>query len=148
MHKKNIRLLSTGFISAEITGELNDPTVALDIVPFTSIRAINDITIQRIIGSVAEEKTTVIFTSINAVRAVISKLANPPAWKIFCTNGPTLRAIVAFFGKESVTASAENAQGLADLIITEKIPAAVFFCGTKRLDTLPDMLGESGYGRY
>ncbi len=143
MFKKNIRLLSTGFISREIIEEHIDPMLSVDIVPFTSIQPLTDPSTQKIIAAIAEKNTYVIFTSVNALRAATASLVKIPEWKIFCTNGPTLRETIAFFGKDSVTASAENAQQLAELIVTEKITAAVFFCGTQRLDTLPDLLAKA-----
>lgn len=96
--------------------------------------------------SIALNKKIVIFTSAQAVSAVVNCLeAVIPDWHIFCISGATKKAAGAYFGAEKIIGFADDAIGLVKEI--EKLTAQeiVFFCGNKRLDTLPVMLSDKAF---
>lgn len=99
-----------------------------------------------LIQELAEQKLLVLFTSAQAVLAVKSCLGNKsPDWQVCCISGATKNAVVSFLGAEKILASANNAVDLLNemqAIIPQQI---VFFCGNKRLDTLPDNLSRRGF---
>lgn len=97
------------------------------------------------INQLAQQKITVIFTSKNAVEAVVEKLQFQPKWKVFCISGKTLTTIQQYLEKVTIVATAPNATMLAKEIIArqEVLQHVVFFCGTKRLDTLSNALEDT-----
>ncbi len=91
------------------------------------------------------ENQPVIFTSTNAVLAV-SNYYNDEKFSVFCIGKATKKAVEKFLTGASIPAFANDAASLA-LEITKQIPAiekTTFFCGDKRLDTLPHLLSEQG----
>ncbi|HRN58151.1 MAG TPA: uroporphyrinogen-III synthase [Agriterribacter sp.] len=97
------------------------------------------------IQSLAQQQLTVIFTSVNAVNAVISQLTAVPPWKIFCIGGATKSALLRFFNSASIIATAKNAILLSGEIITYgNIKEVVFFCGSSRMDHIPNRLSAAG----
>lgn len=102
--------------------------------------------IQSLIVALAHKKKAIIFTSAQAVSAVIDCLGNKqPEWQIFCISGATKRAVADYFGAEKIIGIGDDAIELSKQI--ESIPAQeiVFFCGNKRLDTLPVLLSDKGF---
>lgn len=94
-------------------------------------------------------KPFVAFTSAHAVEITNSYLHIRDTyyivdWKIFCLSGKTKEAVFAAHSlKNNIVGEAENAAALAQVIIEQKVPKVVFFCGNKRRDTLPKLLNEA-----
>lgn len=81
-----------------------------------------------------------IFTSANAVSGI--KDVTAPA-QICCLSGNTLETVQQIFPQATIVATADNAEELAhQMIAIRNIHSAVFFCGDKRRDTLPDLLTQ------
>jgi uroporphyrinogen-III synthase len=96
--------------------------------------------ISKLIG----EKNTVVFTSKNAVAAVAgNNKFQDPGWKIFCLDGATKKEVKKYFDESFIAGTATNASVLAE-VISERSDRnkIIFFCGSKRLEDLPHLLGE------
>lgn len=94
----------------------------------------------------AEQKILVLFTSAQAVFAVQSCLANKsPDWEVCCISGATRKAVISFLGEDKILASGNDAVDLLKAMQQIKPQQIVFFCGNKRLDTLPDNLSGRGF---
>jgi uroporphyrinogen-III synthase len=87
---------------------------------------------------------TAVFTSANAVRAIAETVQNSkPDWNIYCMGNTTAKAVREIFGEQSVKGKGNDAAELAAVIIGDDVCEVVFFCGDKRLDTLPETLRSS-----
>ncbi len=113
----------------------------IDIVPF--IRTENIVTPEIVsqIQSYQSQKINVVFTSMNAVDAVVEQLSEKPDWTIFSIGGATKEVAINFFGERSIAATAKNATALTEKIIAKNnVESVVFFCGDQRLNELPETL--------
>lgn len=140
-------ILSTGSlaINESIVSANDHPAATVDVIPFIKIVWNEEEDTREKIRAYARETQTVIFTSTNAVSAVINVLRYPPDWKIFCVGSETKKRVTSFFGDAAVADHARNAEELSEKIVRRKeIKAAVFFCGDQRRDTLPDQLNAAG----
>ncbi len=138
--------MSTALLPEDALKNLADANFLCDAVPFIQTTAALTDEIIAQIKTYTQEHIIVIFTSAQAVNAVISCCAgNRPNWQILCISGATKKAVVDFWDDDQIIASADDAIGLAKHI--EHIPAQniVFFCGNKRLDTLPTLLTNKGF---
>lgn len=98
--------------------------------------------IKDVIEKLAEKEHVIIFTSKNAVAAISpgGKLTTK-AWKVFCIEGATKQYVEKFITGAHIVGTAQNASELANVIVNDgKIKNAVFFCGDKKLNTLPETL--------
>lgn len=96
------------------------------------------------IKAYAGDQITAIFTSENAVNAVLPALGIKPNWKIFCISGKTKTTLLRYFDEGAIAGSAPNGSELSELIILQKPARCVFFCGNKRLPTIPEVLRHNG----
>lgn len=115
--------------------------MAIDIVPFIRIENILSTELVQQIQSYQSQKINVVFTSMNAVDAVVQQLSSKPDWTIFSIGGATKDAVINFFGEQSIAATAKNATALTEKIIVQNnVHSVVFFCGDQRLTELPEKL--------
>jgi uroporphyrinogen-III synthase len=98
------------------------------------------------IQALAQQKVLVLFTSAQAVEAVKNCLPDiVPDWQICCISGATRKAVASFLGEEKILASANDAIDLLKEMASVSAQDVVFFCGNKRLDTLPENLIARGF---
>ena len=98
------------------------------------------------IKDLAKQKALVLFTSAQAVEAVHICLGKEiPDWQICCISGATKTALVALFGEDKIVATAKDALDLLEAMKEIPPQRVVFFCGNKRLDTLPLRLTDKGF---
>ena len=116
--------------------------IMMEVVPFIQTETIDSVEVQQEVEQAAVKSTTVIFTSKNAVEAVISLLEDQhPDWSIYCIGHATKESVADYFGEDKIMATADNATDLAELIVQENpVDEALFFCGNQRRDELPDRL--------
>jgi len=152
MQNRPINILSTRPVPDPLLKDAASNGIQVDVISFIDTIAIDTTGVKQSIAEVASQTRIAIFTSMNAVNAVIHQLdKRPPAWKIFCMGNTTRQLVENYFGKENIIATGPNATSLADEIIewkkiqTKDIPM-VFFCGDQRRDELPKMLQEYGIG--
>lgn len=141
MVTNKISVLCTRAISDTLVLKASTQNIAIDVVPFIETDIIRSTDIAAQVRQLAQKKITAIFTSINAVEAVVSQLTHIPDWTICCLGGMTKDIIIDFFGESKIAITAKNASALADkIVVANPTSEAVFFCGDQRLDELPKIL--------
>jgi len=140
----DINILSTRPVDESQVQQALKKGIAIDAISFIETEAIQDIEIQQEIEWASVEQATVVFTSMNAVEAVTGMLDGfVPEWSIYCMGHKTKQLVTAYFGEQSITATADNASALADTIIeNEGTDEIIFFCGNQRREELPAKLRE------
>ncbi len=144
MSEKKIHILSTRPVGASLCEAARLKLIILDEVSFietrTSISNETGTEITRLQG----EQTFAVFTSMNAVEAVASRVGKVD-WKVFCIGYATRKLVEKYFGKETIVGTADNAGMLAEKIVArEGIQEVHFFCGNQRRDELPAILKSGG----
>ncbi len=140
-----IKILSTKILDTDIIEQAASDNISIECVPFIETKYIADVDLQQQINGLGILLKDVIFTSANAVKAVAQSLANPPAWGIFCISGSTKKAVQQFFPGSKILGSAPYGDILADKILQRKeVSEVLFFCGSRRLDTIPQTLSNAG----
>jgi uroporphyrinogen-III synthase len=144
MQQNKISILSTRPLQIELINNAAEKNIEIETISFIETKAIEDDYLKQRILHLSHHQLTIVFTSKNAVKAVLSKLSNKkPGWKIFCIGSTTKKLVNENFGENSILGTADSASGLADVIINQKnIVAVIFFCGDKRSDELPDKLAK------
>lgn len=136
----DIQLLSTKEIDPQLLAGLDARGIYMDITPFTAIvPLVNNYLIQHI-HQLASQKITAIFTSPNAVKAVANILNKVVVdWEIACLDKGTYFAVQEAFLSNRVSAMGKDGEQLGARLIELDYDAyrPVFFCGNRRLDTLP-----------
>ncbi|MDQ3101451.1 MAG: uroporphyrinogen-III synthase [Bacteroidota bacterium] len=140
-----VRVLSTAHLSDQLIEQAASNGVDVHVIPFIKVEKNADPAIDTVIAQIASHSATVIFSSTNAVEAVLSRLGDHvPDWTIYCVGSSTREVIEHYFGSD-VGGCAKNAAELAHMIIDhEKQIEVNFFCGNDRRDELPQMLGKAG----
>ena len=121
--------------------------VSLDELSFIQVVDIADESeTQQKIADAYKETATIVFTSASAVYAVCEHPSfKKPNWKICCIEKATKKAVREYFDEASIVCSAQDANTLATKIIAlHSINKVIFFCGDKRMDTLPTTLLDAG----
>ncbi len=140
----NIQILSTASLDELLLQKAVAQGVQLDVVPFIKVSAIKSDALEERVVDLCYVEATVVFTSVNAVKAVSDIiLSADPKWDIYCIGNATKDAVGSQFKSAEIIGAAENAAELASLIIEDGEEEVVFFCGDKRMDTLPDTLREN-----
>jgi len=140
-----ISILSTAEIDGGYDVELIPTEVSLTIIPFVQIVYKADDELRCKVNEIVSSKATIVFTSKHAVKAVAKLIdRNPKEWTIYCLGKYTYLAIQECFANCIVTMLGNNASEMGALLVEKEIPEVVFFCGDKRLDTLPMELTDAG----
>ena len=144
--KHKYHILSTALLPEQSSARFSAHHIICDEFPFIQTKEKVTDEIRSWIDALAHEKKSIIFTSAQAVSAVIDCLENKqPDWQLFCISGATKKAVADYFGTDKILGIGDDAIELSKQI--ESIPAQeiVFFCGNKRLDTLPVLLSDKGF---
>jgi uroporphyrinogen-III synthase len=137
----NIRILSTRPLQQSIIVMAAEKGISLDTESFIKTTAVDTVAVNEQIQLLATKKITAVFTSMNGVEAVGSKLTVKPEWKVYCMGGATKELVSMYFDAKVIAATARDAESLGAKIIADKnIGEVVFFCGDQRLDHLPETL--------
>ena len=144
MSKPEKYLLSTRPLPKAVIDEAAQKGVAIETLSFISTQPVADEDLFIKIKSLAVEPHTVIFTSMNAVEAVAAQVQEVPQWKIYSIGNTTRQLIVDTWGADKLVATAEDAGRLAERLIDDEVKNAVFFCGNRRRDELPNKLRSEG----
>lgn len=146
MSDNNISILSTRPINESLIQKAKLNNVALDAITFIEIkRKVAEDTLDSII-KLADRKASVVFTSMNAVEIVVEILSEKsivPDWKIYTMSGTTLTLLKQYWPKENIIATAKDSKELSAKIISEKPNEVYFFCGNRRREELPTLLGKA-----
>ena len=131
-------ILSTKNLDGAIIKSALADNIFIECIPYIEIVTINSPDVENII------EEYVVFTSKNAVESVAAHLTKLHHWKIFCLSGATKQAVEKYFPQNEIIETADNAWELAEKIVRHKnISSVTFFCGNKRLNTLPDLLEQN-----
>lgn len=142
--KGKASLLSTMPIARDLIDKAAGYGVTIDAISFIQITASTDKEVEEEIVDLCYLPITAIFTSVNAVKAVSDVTLNAdPSWSIYCIGNATMDAVNKRFNAAVVKGVANDAAALAEMIIDGVVDEVVFFCGDKRMDTLPDALREN-----
>lgn len=141
MPLSNFQILCTRPLEQLLITKAAEKGMLIDIVPFIRTENILSTQVVEKIQSLQSQKANVVFTSMNAVDAVIEQLSAKPDWTIFSIGGATKDAAINFFGEKTIAVTAKNATALTEKIIARNnVPSVVFFCGDQRLNELPETL--------
>ena len=139
-----IQMLSTVSLDPKFVVRAEEFGVQLDVASFIKVNAIESEELAERIVDLCYLPMTAVFTSVNAVKAVSDIImAADPQWDIYCIGNTTSEAVKSQFRSAEIIGIASNAKTLAEMIIEDGEEELVFFCGNKRLDTLPDILREN-----
>ena len=141
-HKKY--LLSTRPLPKAVVEEAALKNVIIEELSFIATKPIVDEGLSQRIKTLAKEKLTVVFTSMNAVEAVAHQVESIPDWKIYSLGNTTRQLIENAWGADKIVASAENAQRLGERLIDDGVEEVIFFCGNIRRDELPNKIRSEG----
>jgi uroporphyrinogen-III synthase len=143
---KGIPILSTRPLSPSLTDLAKEKNIQIDTLSFIETAPIESVEVQQEIESALILPATVVFTSKNAVDAVLLFVDDIyPDWKIYCVGNSTTMLARQFFGDGAVAATADSAAELAEIIADEhEGEHVIFFCGNQRLKDLPDILSGNG----
>lgn len=144
MEKKDKFLLSTRPLPKAVVEEGAARGVVIEELSFIDTKPIHDDALIQRIKTLASEKHTVVFTSMNAVDAVAEQIDASPEWKIYSIGNTTRKLIEEKFGSNKIVATAENAQRLGERLIDDGVNEVVFFCGNIRRDELPNKIRSEG----
>ncbi len=136
-----VSILSTVALDQRLIDKAAEQGVLIVGVSFIQVAAIENADIKEEVADLCSRTIAAVFTSANAVRAISQTTkAFQPVWNIYCIGHATRLAVLEIFPAEAIKGMANDAAGLAEIIKTELVPEVVFFCGDKRMDTLPDIL--------
>lgn len=113
--------------------------------PFIRVDLLYNAVLVQQLASIISEKRTVIFTSKNSVVSVANMLqGQQPEWDVYCMEGATMQAVQQYFSQVTIKQIARTAIDLAHYIDVNTSARPVFFCGDKRMDTIPEMMARKG----
>ena len=159
MPASEVRILSTRPLGAALLKQAAEKGITIDTLSFIATDPILDDMLTRRVQDLRLRPLQVVFTSMNAVEAVVNHLsqqrsgdamvgpAGDPAmadWKIFCIGAATRQLVESHFGVTAIAGTAPSASELADVILRQPPSEVFFFCGDQRRDELPDELAAAG----
>ena len=137
-----INILCTRPLEDSLVKEAKQKGIAIDMLSFIETEPIQNINVQQEVEQALLQSATIVFTSMNAVDAVVNyKEEHQPDWRIYCIGTTTNKLVKNYFGEETIAGTANSAAELAELIAADRYDEEViFFCGDQRRDELPDIL--------
>ena len=120
MPESKIEILCTSHLKDELLNKAAAKNIFIDVQNFIKTETCLTEEIKQKIQSLSKKRIAVVFTSKNAVNAVVSQLSTIPNWDVHCISGVTKQTVIDFFGKGKSIISAKNAAGLAEKIIANK----------------------------
>jgi uroporphyrinogen-III synthase len=146
MLQNRINILCTRNIDKAFIQDASARNIALDVIPFIKTEPALTSEILKEVQKKLIQTEAVIFTSSNAVEALMTGLdtqsGNLFDRTVFCIGYATKRSVVKYFGEKSIVAVADNAKELAKVVRDANVKNVIFFCGDQRRDELPALLRE------
>ena len=144
MQGDKIHILSTGDIPAHSNPFSENSRIVLDIFSFQKIILKNSLTLRQRVNELVRLPYFAIFTSANAVRAVIGLLNdNSPEWNCYCVGEKSEELIRKSMPHCIVLATADLAGDLAKELVAARPSPLVFFSGNLRREELPSQLDKN-----
>lgn len=144
MENSNKYLLSTRPLPKAVVEEGAKKGVIIEELSFIDTKHIQDEGIFQRIKTLAAEKHTVVFTSMNAVEAVAAQIESIPDWKIYSIGNTTRKLIEEKWGSDKIVATADYGKQLGERLVDDGVKEVVFFCGNIRRDELPNKIRSEG----
>ena len=145
MPDPTISVLSTRPLSPLLIDVAANEGITIDVIPFIRTEEVEDETLRRQVRELANRPLVAVFTSTNAVEAVVAWIGTAKEWTIFCTGGTTRHLVDRYFWEAPAAVTGETAQALAEKIISwGGTKELFFFCGDLRREELPRALREAG----
>ncbi|RXK83290.1 uroporphyrinogen-III synthase [Filimonas effusa] len=136
-------ILCTRSLEEPVLSKAAAAGVVIDTVSFIETQPVVTEVFKQTVTEVAANPATIVFTSMNAVDAVVSQLEQIPThWHIYCIGGITKELVKKYFGEQCLMGTGKSAALLAEKIshAAATPEEVVFFCGDQRLDELPQAL--------
>jgi|SRR5688572_799895 len=145
MQENKINILSTRLLTDELVEAAQASGITIDALSFIETVTIQSKHVQKKIENAYLQSCTVVFTSMNAVEAVVAgQNGQQPDWNIYCIGNTTRQLVKKYFGEESIAGTANSAAELAELMTEKrKTDSVIFFCGDQRRDELPLILSSN-----
>jgi len=146
MKENNITILTTRPLARTTMEMATDAGVTIDTATLIETHSTIDHDIAEEVRKYATEEIAVVFTSMNAVEAIMDVLEVDginPEWTIYSMGGTTQQLIKSYFVESELVATATNSTELAETIIENEEQEVVFFCGNQRMNELPGMLQQN-----
>lgn len=137
-------LLSTRPLPKAVVEEGAQKGVIIDELSFIATSPIQNEELFQRIKTLATEKHTVVFTSMNAVEAVAEQVSAVPDWKIYSIGNTTRKLIEEAWGSDNIVATADYGKHLGERLVDDGVKDVVFFCGNIRRDELPNKIRSEG----
>ena len=137
-------LLSTRPLPKSVIEEGAKKNVIIEELSFITTHPVQNEELFETIKQLAEEKHTVVFTSMNAVEAVAAHVNAVPGWRIYSIGNTTNKLIEEKWGSDKVAATADSASGLAERLVDDEVKEVIFFCGNIRREELPNKMRSEG----
>lgn len=146
MKPHKLRILSTRPLGPALIAGAAAAGIEVEERAFIETQPIGDAAALAAIDDAYTQPATVVFTSMNAVDAVVARQkGRAPGWRIFCVGQTTAKQVEAAFGKAAIAGTSPSAALLAQLMVEHAPPEqVVFFCGNLRRDELPEILRGHG----
>lgn len=109
-------------------------------LPFIDTAPVADNATVDTIRRLGDQSITAIFTSSKSVAVVAALTSRSVNWDIYSLFGATREQVQKHFPQSTVHATAADSASLANEIIEAGVKEAYFFCGDKRMDTIPEKL--------
>ncbi len=140
----DVTILCTRTLEQELLSEAASRGVRIICEPFITTGAVDELEVQQEVELISQLETAVIFTSARAVEIVKDLLSIPPlGWTIYCIGHHTRETVEKYFGA-AIAGTGDDGAELSEKIIEDGVEEAFFFCGNKRMDTIPVTLKEHG----
>jgi uroporphyrinogen-III synthase len=139
-------LLATKKISAEAMTYATQNGIEIISKEFIMITHASEPATVNEVRKIADIAAAIVFTSKNAVKAVATMAdISKSTWNVFCLEGATKKEVSKYIPAATIVGTAKSANDLASVIISsaDETPI-VFFCGSKRLDDLPQLMKTQG----
>lgn len=144
MPENPVTILSTRPVFGKQLDNALAKGVRISVQSFIETSAVQNIEVQQELESISVQEAIVVFTSMNAVEAVIGMLdGHIPDWHIYCMGNTTQQLVAAYFGEDAIAGTGNDAVELAETLIENEVPdEVIFFCGNLRRDELPARLHQ------
>lgn len=137
-------ILCTRPLDALLIEQAAQKGILIETLSFIATEPIRDEALTQRVQHLGSLPLTVVFTSMNAVEAIVRQLRQPASWKVFCIGSATRELVHAHFGEDAIAGTAPSATELADVILQQHPSEIFFFCGDQRREELPNKLSTAG----
>ena len=145
MQQNKFQILCTRPLESKLIQEANSAGIGIDVIAFIETTPIKTQEVKQQIVQAVLSPATIVFTSMNAVDAVVAQKHNLQTdWSIYCIGTTTNKLVSLYFGENSISGTANSAAELAQLIVEDRFAEnVIFFCGDQRREELPEILSKN-----